>query len=120
MSAKGHVAPLKPITIPRLELSAAVMAVKLDQIIRRDLEIPVIQSEFWSDSQIVLAYISNDTRRFKVFVANRVSQILSHSKPDQWHNIQGSLNPADVVSRGCDACDLPQSWSQGPAFLSQY
>ena len=63
VAAKGRVAPLKPITIPRLELSAAVMAVKLDQVIRRDLEIPVIQSQFWSDSQIVLSYISNDTRR---------------------------------------------------------
>ena len=120
LAAKGRVAPLKPVTIPRLELASAVVAIKLDQMLTHELGIPMAQSFFWTDSQIVLAYITNEIRRFKVFVANRVQTIRMHSSPGQWSHIQGCLNPADVISRGCDVKDLPTSWTQGPEFLWRY
>ena len=89
MAGKTRLAPLKSITIPRLELSAAIEAVKLDCVIKRELDEPLMESTFWTESQITLAYIQNDSKRFKVFVANRVATLRRHSVPDQWHHIGG-------------------------------
>ena len=75
IAGKARLAPMKQITIPRLELSAAVLSIQLDVMLRRELDIPVIESFFWTDGEIVRAYIMNDERRFPVFVANRVSLI---------------------------------------------
>ena len=72
IASKGRLAPLKTITIPRLELTAAVTAVQLDILIRSSLDIECMPSTFWTDSKIVLAYICSEHKRFKVFVANRV------------------------------------------------
>ena len=72
VASKARLAPLRQLSIPRLELLAATVAVKLDSVVSRELEVPLLSSTYWSDSQIVLAYITNETRRFKTFVANRV------------------------------------------------
>lgn len=118
--SKGRLVPLKSVTIPRLELASAVVAVKLETLLRRELDIPLIASTFWTDSEIVLAYIRSETRRFKVFVANRVSIIRQSSTPDQWHHISGDCNPADILSRGCVVESLPESWVSGPPMLMDY
>ena len=120
IASKGHLAPLKAITIPRLELTAAVTAVQLDILIRSPLDIECMPSTFWTDSKIVLAYICSEHKRFKVFVANRVSEIRRCTSVDQWRHINGDNNPADVVSRGCGVYDVPQVWCKGPEFLSQF
>ena len=120
LMSKARLAPIKQTTVPRLELSAAVVAVKLDHLIRRELELPLLMSQFWSDSQIVIAYIRNETKRFKTFVANRVSQIHQLSEPRQWHFVPGDDNPADVLSRGCTAENIPDIWRHGPEFLWDY
>ena len=73
--AKSRVAPLKPVTIPRLELTAALVSVKVSAILQRELEYEEITETFWTDSKVLIGYISNDARRFHVFVANRVQQI---------------------------------------------
>ena len=70
MIAKSRLAPLKRKTMPRLELASAVLAVKMNNVIRQELDVPVVESTFWSDSEITLAYIQNKSRRFKVFVAS--------------------------------------------------
>ena len=67
-----------------------------------------------------MAYIQNNTRRFKTFVANRISFIREHSSPNQWYHICGKENPADVLSRGCCADRFPAMWLYGPPFLSEY
>ena len=120
LAAKGRLAPLKELTVPRLELSAAVVAVKLEQLLRRELELQLITSCFWTDSEIVLACIRNDTKRFKTFVANRVSQIRRVSEPDQLLHIPGNQNPADVLSRGCSTDNVPEMWLRGPDFIWDY
>ena len=89
-------------------------------MLTHDLGIPMVQSFFWTDSQIVLAYIKNEILRFKVFVAIQVQTIHIHSSPGHWSHIQGCLNPVDVIYRGCDMKDLPMSWIQGPEFLWCY
>ena len=120
LTSKGRLAPLKVMTIPRLELSAAVVAVKLNQMIVRELDLEFVKTYFWTDSQIVLAYIRNETKRFKVFVANRVAFIRSFTAPSQWHFIRSKDNPADILSRGCETDKVPEMWRDGPGFLSSF
>ena len=112
--SKNRLAPVKPVTIPRLELLAAVVASNLDCVVRRELDIELMKSTFWTDSMITLAYIRSDSRRFKTFVANRVSLIRENSTPDQWCHIVGYDNPADILSRGCNVSKLPTVWFEGP------
>lgn len=77
--AKSRLAPLKAMTILRMELSAAVLATRLDHMIRQELDLPVESSTFWTDSTCVLRYIGNKDKRFQIFVANCGSTILDQS-----------------------------------------
>lgn len=74
--------------------------------------------KFYTDSKIVLGYIYNTSRRFYVYVANRVARIRSSTKPEQWHHISSELNPADLGTRFVPANILPHTnWFCGPEFL---
>ncbi len=85
--SKARLAPIKPVSIPRLELLAAVVATELDQHIKRHLEIPIERTFFWTDSTIVLQYINNKHCRFKTFVANRTSKIHERSVPSSGNTL---------------------------------
>ena len=106
---------------PRLELTAAVVSVKIACLIRKELNLGNIAERFWTDSQVVLAYIRSTTKRFQVFVANRVQKIQEHSDVNQWKYVKGRDNPADDASRGLDPRKETSSsrWFAGPAFLWQ-
>jgi len=78
---KTRLTPLKQLTIPRLELSSAVVATRLDKMTRKEIGIPVIESIFWTDSTCVLGYTGNDDKRFHTFVANRVAAIHEATSP---------------------------------------
>ncbi|XP_033102417.1 uncharacterized protein LOC117105401 [Anneissia japonica] len=101
-------------TIPRLELSAAVL-----ETIRKELEIPVEGVIFWTDSTSVLQYFRNESRRFHTFVANRIEKIHAVSDPSQWRYVDTKSNPADEGSRGIHACEITEDcrWLRGPEFL---
>ena len=116
---KSRLAPIKRMTIPRLELSAAVIAVKMDSLLHRELGLEIDESVFWTDSMIVLQYIKNTTKRFQTFVANRVAIIHDGSHPSQWRYVDTKSNPADDASRGLRASEIlsNQRWKQGPDFL---
>ena len=117
--AKARVAPVKPITIPRLELTAATVAVRVNSMILRELQVPVDGVHYWTDSQTVLRYIHNDKTRFRTFVANRIGVIREGSHVSQWHYVDTSSNPADDASRGMTIKDMLKRhrWFQGPEFL---
>ena len=121
LMSKSRVAPIKKISIPRMELTAACVAVRVDQMIKRELELPVEETFFWTDSMTVLRYISNETARFQTFVANRLAVIHDGSNLDQWHYVNTHLNPADACSRGLKAKELllKDEWKTGPAFLQK-
>ena len=81
---KSRVAPVKYVSIPRLKVTATTLSVvKVSDMLRRELDIPVASEEFWTDSQVVLGYVSNEVRRFKTFVANRVKFIREITKVEQ-------------------------------------
>ena len=118
LAAKARLTPLRAMIIPRVELSAAVLAVKADETIRKELELDMLPSTFWSDSQVVLSYIKCESHRLKVFVANRVALIQASTTADQWRYIPTDENPADILSRGCSPRVIPEIWATGPEFLS--
>ena len=119
--SKAKVTPKRPVTVPRLELMAAALSVRVGYFLQEEFDIPDIVQYYWTDSQVVLGYIRNETRRFHVFVANRVQQIRQNTSPDQWRYVRSEDNPADLASRGLQAatikdCDL---WWHGPRFLQE-
>ena len=118
---KTRNAPIKEWTIPRLELQATVLAVRLSNSILKELDLRVNEIFFWSDSMTSLQYIKNQTKRFQTFVANRVAEIHESTTPEQWHHVPGTMNPADEGSRGVAIKHFQPGcrWWSGPSFLWQ-
>ena len=119
---KSRVAPIKYISIPRLELTAATLSVKVSRLLKRELDAEFtthMKEYYWTDSQVVLGYIRNDARKFKIFVANRVQLIRDQSDIDQWKYVSTAENPADYASRGLDVKQKHKVkiWFNGPDFL---
>ena len=96
--AKSKLAPIKTLTLPRLELSAALTAARLSKLVLHELDLPIERTFFWSDSVLTLQYISNTSNRYKVFVANKVSEIHELTESEQWSHIAGDKNPADLLT----------------------
>ena len=102
MMGKSRIAPIKVVTIPRLELAAAVVSVKLAQQILKELEFRVNNTIYHTDSSTVLHYLNNSKARFPVYVANRVKMIHDYTQPSQWKYVNTKNNPADFASRGAN------------------
>ena len=119
---KVRVAPGKTnLSIPRLELLGAVLAVEMARSIQTEMEVNFDTVYFWTDSLTVLHYILNPNLKLKLFVANRVAKILELSNDALWSHIRTNDNPSDLGSRGLKPGN-PESvrpWLEGPAFLRQ-
>ena len=118
--ARARVTPRsRKVTIPRLELMAALLGLRLVKKACAAFEISLTDVIFWSDSLNVLCWIRNDVKRLQPFVAHRISEIRDFTSPGQWRHIPGVQNPADLPSRGAKLEDLKRSslWWQGPPFL---
>ena len=81
--AKGRIAPTSILSIPRLELQAAVLTIRMTQSIIREMRIPISSIEYRTDSEIVLHQINSSHHKHPTFVANRIGEILRHSSPEQ-------------------------------------
>lgn len=116
---KSRLAPIKIVTIPRLELSAATLAVRLHTTIMHELQMEIDDIQFWTDSTTVLYYIRNKESRYKTFVANRLAIIHELSSVSQWRYVSTTDNPADHASRGLygDNETALYMWLHGPTFL---
>ncbi|XP_074634093.1 uncharacterized protein LOC141892648 [Acropora palmata] len=115
---QSRVAPVQVTSIPRLELFAAVLAVQAGTRILKEIDIKIDDITYYTDSKVVLGYIQNSSRRFYVYVANRVQLIRRLSSPQQWRYIDTSQNPTDLATRRLSAPDLTGSdWITGPSFL---
>ena len=117
--SKSKVAPLKKVTLPRLELLGSLLCARLIVFVRETLKLPIdVNMTCWTNSMISLSWIRSTPTRWKTFVANRVCEIQSLTCVDQWSHCHGAENPADLVTRGIHAEDLVRStlWLHGPNF----
>ena len=115
---KAKLTPSRATTIPRLELCAAVLGVELTELVTQELDMDLETATYYSDSKVVLGYITNESRRFYVYVSNRVEQIRKSSSSSQWCYVPTHLNPADLATRSVHAEKLDGSpWLNRPQFL---
>lgn len=121
--SKSKVSPLKVVSIPRLELCAAVLLAKLMKFV-----IDTYRSRYnltkifaFSDSTVVLHWIHSSPHRWKTFVANRVAKIHSYIPQNVWFHVDGKSNPADCLSRGMTPyrfMENSSTWLSGPSWLA--
>ncbi|XP_070854473.1 uncharacterized protein [Drosophila suzukii] len=121
LAARSRVTPVKLLTIPRVELSGALLCTQLADWIVNQLQAShhTISVHYWSDAMIVLYWISGDPRRWKTFVSNRIGAILEASSPSQWRHVLTQENPADCATRGLTPSQLKHHtlWWNGPHWL---
>ena len=121
VASKSRIAPRKKITIPRMELLAALLAARLWSVVKHTLdttELSIGESFFWGDSTVALCWIKNaDLDKYKQFVQNRIVEIRSIAGREHWNHVPGVENPSDLPSRGVNAGELDNKWKHGPKWL---
>ena len=115
--AKTRVAPVKELTLPQLELMAAVIGARLVHHLRDTLEYKDIT--LWSDSQIVLQWLKT-SKLLKRFISNRIGEIKQLTINCNWKYCPTNCNPADLLTRGMNAKQFMENslWKYGPEWLT--
>lgn len=121
VTSRTKVAPIKQISIPRLELCGMVLLSKLLREVATVLNIPKQHMHAWTDSTVVLAWLKSHPSRWKTFVANRVADIHTVLDGNQVAHVSTQQNPADCASRGVkpSECAKLLLWQEGPEWLKQ-
>ena len=119
VASKTRVAPIRRLIIPRLEVCGAQLLAQLLRYVQEVLCITSSSVYAWTDSMIVLAWLTGNPRRFKTYVGNRISNIMELIPSDKWHHVSGVENPADCASRGLFPSELLEHtlWWNGPKWL---
>ncbi len=119
VAARAHVAPKKLSTIPRMELRAAELAVRLRKTVLSQLKLEVGEVTFWSDSLTVLYWLRDDAKRFQTFVHNKLQNIRRAADQKEWKWVPSAENPADLATRGLTPARLAKVslWHHGPPYL---
>ena len=107
-------------TIPKAELKAARIGATLGHLAKMSLKEMWNKSLFVTDSQIVLFWISQDTRPLSTLVRNCVIDIRRFTNPDDWKHIQGTMNIADLPTRyvnNIKEVDMESKWQKGQDWM---
>lgn len=119
VAAKSKVAPIKPLSIPRLELQAALIGARLQKAIQEDHRFKNTRTILWTDSRTVLHWVRDDARRYSTYVAHRLAEIAELTEPEQWRWVPTKDNPADDATRADYTRKITNEdrWYKGPKFL---
>ncbi|XP_037957528.1 uncharacterized protein LOC119687322 [Teleopsis dalmanni] len=120
LTARSRVAPVKKRTLPQLELCGALILAQLYSKIAPIFSNIHFQTFLWTDSTVVLHWLQHHSSTLTTFVGNRISEVQELTATCSWRHVPTSMNPADVISRGCSTSELLKSnWLSGPAFLNR-
>ena len=114
--SKTKAAPIKQLSISKLELEAAILGAELAGFCESEMTTTISSKHFWTESTTTLGWIQS--RQRQMYIANRLTKIHENSNPDNWRHIPGKMNPADYDTRGLNPSDIPKLWLQPPDFLS--
>ena len=118
--AKARVAPLKPLTLPKLELMGATIAARMFTVIKSSIGDAIDSVYMWTDSQIVIHWL-NSEKKLKQFVSNRVIEIRNICPAKCWRYCPSADNPADLITRGISLSTLQEAviWTHGPEWITR-
>ncbi|XP_036322121.1 uncharacterized protein LOC118736130 [Rhagoletis pomonella] len=119
VASRSRVTPLKPVSIPRLELICAILGLRLSKFIRKEMTLPVFKEIYWTDSKNVLYWVRSDARKFNQLVALRDGEILESTYVDDWRWVRSANNVADDATKWKQFTKLDgdSRWFNGPQFL---
>ena len=119
--AKNRIAPARVISIPRMELCGAVIAVRLRQTIEKEINLEFSSVVHIIDSTIAYGQIQSESHLYKTFVAHRVAEIQRKSEKGDWWLTASKNNAADITTRPANPADLDSNsvWQNGPDYLQE-